>query len=241
MKFDQADFDIRCEWGQQGISQLAPISDVVIIVDALSFSTSVDIATSRGAIAFPYQWRDGSTQAFADSMDAELAQKRGEGKYSLSPASLLEIPRGTRLVLPSPNGSSLSLATGETPTIAGCLRNAKAVASAAMRYGQKIAVIPAGERWSDCSLRPALEDWIGAGAVLSYLEGRFSPEAKLAVATYQNMRLDLEHLIKQCGSGQELINQGFEQDVHLALQLNTSDCVPTLVNGSYINRAGKEE
>jgi 2-phosphosulfolactate phosphatase len=55
MNFDQAVFDVRCEWGQQGILQLAPISDVVIIVDVLSFSTCVDIATSRGAIAFPYQ------------------------------------------------------------------------------------------------------------------------------------------------------------------------------------------
>ncbi|NER84514.1 MAG: hypothetical protein F6K42_34335, partial [Leptolyngbya sp. SIO1D8] len=140
MKFDQADFDIRCEWGQQGILQLAPISDVVVIVDVLSFSTCVDIVTSRGAISFPYQWRDESAQAFANSMDAELATKRGEGRYSLSPASLLSIPHGTRLVLPSPNGSTLSLATDATPTITGCLRNAQAVASAAMRHGSKIAV-----------------------------------------------------------------------------------------------------
>jgi 2-phosphosulfolactate phosphatase len=241
MKFDQADFDVRCEWGQQGVLQLAPISDVVVIVDVLSFSTCVDIVTSRGAIAFPYQWRDESAQAFADSMDAELAQKRGEGRYSLSPASLLSILAGIRLVLPSPNGSTLSLATGETPTIAGCLRNAQAVALAAMTYGRKIAVIPAGERWRDRSLRPSLEDWMGAGAILSYLTGRLSPEAELAIAAYENMRPNRERLIKHCGSGQELIGQGFEQDVDLAMQLNTSDCVPTLVNGSYLNRARKED
>ncbi|MEO1146213.1 MAG: hypothetical protein AAFY26_11535 [Cyanobacteria bacterium J06638_22] len=94
-------------------------------------------------------------------MAAELATKQGTGKYSLSPASLLSIPQGTRLVLPSPNGSTLSLATGATLTIVGCLRNARAVASAARRYGSKITVIPAGERWSDRSLRPALEDWMG--------------------------------------------------------------------------------
>jgi hypothetical protein len=28
---DQAEFDIRCEWGPQGVEMLAPISDVVII------------------------------------------------------------------------------------------------------------------------------------------------------------------------------------------------------------------
>ncbi|NER84363.1 MAG: 2-phosphosulfolactate phosphatase, partial [Leptolyngbya sp. SIO1D8] len=137
--------------------------------------------------------------------------------------------------VPSPNGSTLSLATDATPTITGCLRNAQAVASAAMRHGSKIAVIPAGERWTDGSLRPAIEDWMGAGAILSYLEGRLSPDAELAVATYQSMRPSLERLIQQCGSGQELIEQGFEQDVELALQLNVSDCVPTLTEGAYIN------
>lgn len=241
MKFDQAKFDVRCEWGLQGVLQLAPISDVVIIVDVLSFSTCVDIVVGQGAIAFPYQWRDESASAFAQSMDAALAAKRGKGKYSLSPASLLSIPQGTRLVLPSPNGSTLSLATGATPTIAGCLRNAKAVALAAMSYGSKIAVIPAGERWGDHTLRPALEDLMGAGVVLSYLTGSLSPEAQLAVTAYQSMRQNLDLLIKQCGSGQELIEQGFERDVDLALQLNVSDGVPTLVKGSYINRAKKED
>lgn len=235
MKFDQADFDVRCEWGLQGVLQLAPISDVVIIVDVLSFSTCMDIAVGRGAIAFPYQWRDESAHSFAQSMDAELATKRGRGKYSLSPVSLMSIPQGTRLVLPSPNGSTLSLATGATPTIAGCLRNAEAVALAAMGYGPKIAVIPAGERWGDRSLRLALEDLMGAGAILSYLTGSLSPEAKLAVAAYQNLRPNLERLIKQCGSGQELIEQGFEQDVDLALQLNISGCIPTLTAGAYLN------
>ena len=54
MTFDQADFDVRREWGEQGVRQLAPISDVVIIIDVLSFSTCIDIATGRGAIAFPH-------------------------------------------------------------------------------------------------------------------------------------------------------------------------------------------
>lgn len=41
MIYDQSEFDLRCEWGAQGVSQLASISDVVIIVDVLSFSTCV--------------------------------------------------------------------------------------------------------------------------------------------------------------------------------------------------------
>ncbi|MDZ8025712.1 MAG: 2-phosphosulfolactate phosphatase [Nostoc sp. DedQUE11] len=175
MIYDQSEFNLRCEWGAQGVSQLASISDVVIIVDVLSFSTCVEIATNNGAIIFPYAYKDESVIDYAKSLQAELASHRQRWTitgYSLSPKSLEQIPAGTRLVLPSPNGSFLTLHTGNTPTLAGCLRNCQAVAQFAQKYGNKIAVIPAGERWKDDgSLRPAFEDLIGAGAILSYLRG----------------------------------------------------------------------
>ena len=233
MTFTQSQFDIRCEWGQNGVKQLVPISDVVIIIDILSFSTCIDIAASRGATVFPYQWKDDSASRFAKSMNAQLAQKRGGNGYSLSPASLTQISRDTLLVLPSPNGSSLSLATGTTPTLAGCLRNCRAVALAAMGYGSKIAVIPAGERWEDGSLRPAFEDLVGAGAIISHLTGSLSPEAQAAASMFQSAKPNLKTLLKQCGSGKELIERGFERDVDLAAELDVSECVPVLVDGAY--------
>ncbi|MEM6868811.1 MAG: 2-phosphosulfolactate phosphatase [Cyanobacteria bacterium P01_C01_bin.121] len=140
-------------------------------------------------------------------------------------------------MLPSPNGSTLSLATAETPTFAGCLRNCRAVALAAMTYGNRIAVIPAGEKWPDGSLRPSFEDFIGAGAVISYLKGELSPEARLASEAFHGIRESLGDLIKHCGSGKELMMQGYEQDIDLASEVNVSDCVPTLVKGAYINNA----
>lgn len=240
MIYDQSEFDLRCEWGAQGIAQLAPISDVVVIVDVLSFSTCVEIATNNGAIIFPYAMRDESVIDYAKSVQAELASHRQRWTttgYSLSPVSVAEIPAGTRLVLPSPNGSFLTLHTGSIPTLAGCLRNCEAVAQFAHKCGNKIAVIPAGERWKqDDSLRPAFEDLIGAGAILSYLRGSLSPEAQTAVVAFDAFKNDLVGYLKKCSSGKELIAKGFEPDVELAAAYNVSNCVPLFVENAYVKQ-----
>lgn len=52
--FDRASYDIRCEWGEGALRGLAPLSDVIAIVDVLSFSTAVDIATGCGAEVLPF-------------------------------------------------------------------------------------------------------------------------------------------------------------------------------------------
>ena len=235
MIFDQQEFDIRCEWGAHGIAALAPISDVIIIIDVLRFSTSVEVAVTQGAVVFPYRWRDDTAQAYAVSVGAILADpRRHPSRYSLSPASLTGIPTGTRLVLPSPNGATLTLAAQPTPVLAGCLRNAGAVAAVARTYGRKIAVIPAGERWKDDgSLRPALEDLIGAGAIISHLDGWQSPEARVALAAFRAVEAELDQALRQCSSGKELLEWGFVTDVMLAAQLNVSTCAPVLVNDAY--------
>lgn len=237
MLFDQSEFELRCEWGEQGVAKLAPISDVVVIVDVLSFSTCVEIATNNGAIVFPYRWKDESAIDYAKSMNAELAsrQRTSNKGYSLAPSSMTNIPAGTRLVLPSPNGASLTLRTGQTPTLAGCLRNCEAVADYVQSYGSKISVIPAGEKWEDGTLRPAIEDLVGAGAILSYLNGRQSPEAEVAVAAFNSVKDNLLAALRRCSSGKELIARGFTADVELAAAINTSRCVPLLRHNAYVN------
>ena len=236
MIYDQKEFDVRCEWGLNGLQELAPISDVVIIVDVLSFSTAVDMAVSRGAFVYPYKWKDGTASEFSRSIQAVLAEARkGSNEFSLSPKSLAGITSGTKLVLPSPNGSTLSLSTGKVPTLAGCLRNADTIALAAMTYGKRIAVVPAGERWSDGTFRPAFEDIVGAGAIISKLKLSRSPEAEIAFATYEAVKSKLAQYLMQCSSGKELISRGFGNDVTVASELNVSKAVPTLKDSAYVN------
>ena len=212
---------------------------VLVIVDVLSFSTAVDIAVGRGATIVPFPLGSGEADAIAARhAGAVLAspKRAAGGQYSLSPASLKTIPAGTKLLLPSPNGSRLSLMGGSASMFAGCLRNAKAVAAAALAVaeGGDVVVIPAGERWrSDESLRPAIEDLIGAGAILAALGLPLSPEAQVARDAFASAKAALEQTIRQSISGRELIDAGFAQDVELAIELDVSSAAPRLRDGNY--------
>jgi 2-phosphosulfolactate phosphatase len=232
--FDQRSATRRCDWGPEAAVQLAP-ADVVIVVDVLSFSTCVDVAVGRGASVFPFPMKDATAESFAREHDAVLARAREAGGYSLSPASFREAPRGFRCVLPSPNGATTALraaATGAT-VLAGCLRNATAVARAAQRMGTTVTVCPAGERWPDGSLRPAIEDWLGAGAILAQLGGEPSPEARAAIAAWNGVTSLLD-VLAECGSGQELIGRGYPMDVELAAEYDASETVARLRDGAFI-------
>jgi 2-phosphosulfolactate phosphatase len=234
--YDQSAYDIRCEWGLVGIAHLAGAASAVVIVDVLSFTTAVDVAVSRRAIVYPYRWdgRDSDTlQEFARANGAVAAgSRRGDG-YTLSPASLTNIDPGTRLVLPSPNGATLTLAVEGPPVFAGCLRNATAVANAVECYGPGVLLVPAGERWPDGTLRPSIEDLIGAGAIISRLPGTMSPEALTALAAFKSFEAVLLETLRESVSGRELIERGFSEDVELAADLDSSDTAPLLVDGAY--------
>lgn len=236
MIYNQHEFDIRLEWGMGAIEMLAPICDVIIIVDILSFSTCVSIATQNGAIVYPYRWKDESAIAYAENIGAELAdlKRKFTDGFSLSPTSLLNIPAHHKLVLASPNGATLSLATQPTPTLCGSLRKAKAVAIKAQTYGRKIGIIATGEQWPDGSIRVAFEDLLGAGAIISYLPGTLSPESKTGLILFEHLQATLYEELKKCSSGKELIARGFEKDIILAADFNISNTVPVLQNNAYV-------
>lgn len=237
--FDQATAACRCEWGLVGLESLAP-ADVVIVVDVLSFSTCVDVAVGRGVAILPYRWKDASAESFAASELAELARPRGQGRYSLSPASFQDAPPGTRCVLPSPNGATLSLRAAETgaAVLAGCLRNAAAVAKAAQALGVTFNLCPAGERWSDGTLRFAVEDWLAAGAILRHLPGRRSSEAEAAVAAFERRQGTILEALMASSSGRELIELSFQIDIECAARVEASARVPRLVGNSFVDVSG---
>ena len=129
-----------------------------------------------------------------------------------------------RLVLPSPNGSTIAFALAESgaQVVGACLRNAGAVArwlAPRVADGASVVVVPAGERWYDDTLRPAVEDLWGAGAVIAALTRRLeagaaSPEARMAVAAWHAAVLPADLL--DCAGGIELAEAGFVADVEIA-------------------------
>ncbi|WP_432477831.1 2-phosphosulfolactate phosphatase [Nocardioides sp. GXQ0305] len=235
---------VRVEWGPTGAAAVTREADVAVVVDVLSFSTTVTIALGRGITVHPFRWRDERAVELARELDANLALQRQDarlrpGSVSLSPQSLQRSTGIERLVLPSPNGSTIcaSLADHGATVVAGCLRNAGAVSAYLadeLARGATVAVVPAGERWPDGSLRPAVEDLWGAGAVLAEVDpALLSPEAEVARLAYEGFReRPLEHLLS-CASGRGLVDRGFEPDVVLAGRLDTTDLVPRLEGGAF--------
>jgi len=233
----QDQYDVRFDWGPLAAS--AVTTGVCVVVDVLRFTTAVEAAVGRGVIVYPYRWRDATAGAFAASVDARLADAPDSTGPSLSPVSLRQLEAGSALVLPSPNGSTcarLAADAGAT-VVAGCLRNAAAVGAWAARVDGPVTVIACGEKWPDGSLRPSLEDLLGAGAVLAAISGVASPEARAATAVFHDAAGRLPQALSDCASGRELDSKGWRVDVEYAAQLNVSSTVPVLRRGAFSDDA----
>ena len=142
-------------------------------------------------------------------------------------------------------GAGAGVAAGAgVSVVAGCLRNAAAVGRYLRGRGSAgpVTVIAAGERWPDGSLRPALEDLLGAGAILAALRGSdagsaspgagspgaaLSPEAEAACACFEGTA-DVAAAVAGSVSGRELIDGGFGDDVAIAVETDACCLVPVL-------------
>jgi 2-phosphosulfolactate phosphatase len=267
---------VRLEWGPTGAEALTRYAVqsgagvTAVVIDVLSFTTCVSVAADAGITVHPYRWNDDSAGAHAERLGATLAMARSQARatasgdpahsrapISLSPKSIRDASGVTDLVLPSPNGSTISqlLADAGADVIAASLRNRTAVAAWIVRQmvaarGRHPAVIlvPAGERWPDDSLRPAIEDLWGAGAVIAAIVQRLehqagplllSPEAGAAMAAWlfvEGGGGDVDAVrtaLSRTASGRELIDRGWPDDVSIAAELDTSTAVPRLREGAF--------
>lgn len=256
--WDQRGSRVRLEWGVAAADAVAEHA-ICVVVDVLSFTTTLSVAADRRVVVHPYRWKDGSARALADELGATLAVGRsavgrsavgrgeagrgatGPGEVSLSPATVRAASGLHTLVLPSPNGSTIAhvLASRGASVVGACLRNRTAVARhlverLATNPGTAVALVPAGERWPDGSLRPAVEDLWGAGSVVAAMldlgvdHAAVSEEAWAAAAAYRLVEGRVGAALLACSSGRELTDLGYAGDVAIAAELDTSEVVPVL-------------
>ena len=203
--FDQSTYQVRLEWGVDGLARLAP-AEIVVVVDVLRFSTTVIDAVQRGE------------------------------RYRLDAAAHAV----------SINGAAVAAAAADAGALVllGALTNASAVAAAALTEQQRrgartsIAVIAAGELGSvDARLRFAVEDQLGAGAVVDALGvlgiDHTSPDAAVAAESFRALRRAAKHLLTASGSGLELIERGRRDEVLAAAAVDAASLVPVLRDGVF--------
>ncbi len=175
-------------WGIAGARALAADCDVVVLVDVLSFTTSVSVAVSGGATVRARGTDEGATIA------AEFA-----GPF----------------------------------LIAASLRNATAVAKWLHERGGRVGVVAAGERDDAGGWRPAYEDAVGAGAVLSQLGASSSPQVAAAISAFREAEPQLRERLLSCRSGAVLVAAGQDADVVAAAELDADNAVPLWQNGAF--------
>lgn len=238
--FSQRPYRCRFEWGRHGAREAAARGDVLVVVDTLSFSTAAVTAVHRGAVIYPCAV-DEDPAEIARNIGGEVAVHRrdvpGLGRFSLSPATYVDVQPGTRIVLPSPNGATCSRYARDVPYLfVGALINARAVAAAVSKVMQtsnlSVTVVACGERWrpatEDGEMRVAVEDFLAAGAILTYLAHAKSPEASVCEAAFTGSEGALAEILWDCVSGRVLREAGYPEDVLAACSLNLYDSVPIM-------------
>lgn len=140
-------------------------------------------------------------------------------------------------------------ARGGAVVLRGSLANADAVAQACLALQHErsartsVALIAVGARDphdddGDAPLRFAVEDLLGAGAVIAALSARgtdhTSPEAAAACEAAVGLRRAVGNLVSASGTGRELAASGRAAEVSAASLLDSSDAVPRWRDGAWV-------
>lgn len=232
-------------WGVDSARSAADHGHIVVIVDTLSFSTVVAHAASNGARIYPAATRDDASLISRET-GAELAVRRidvpSRGRFSLSPLTYVSATLDTRVALFSPNGGRASLAAQHAPLVlAGALVNATAVACHLAQHVVKtpvdITIVACGERMGpsgeEVEFREAVEDYLGAGAVLAALGLSKSDAAADCAAAFVMNRAHIANLLMGSFSALEFAGTTYVADVLFASRIDSLDVAPVLHSGPH--------
>lgn len=240
----------RLEWGPHGLRKLASTCEVIVVVDVLWFSTVISLVAEAGAVS---------------TLDRHHG--RGGEATAANPTELFDIALGAsrdqRLEIRDPNHAVMALAAAEygaRHVLVGCLRNARATAALIEHLAGPdagVGLVVAGERWRHQTgpLRPAVEDLLGAGAIIAALDPsaavggtRSSPEAAAARAAYLDARplmtdalmrsttARMQRELRHDDSGDDTGRDGHdsaEDLIMLASAVDVTDTAALLIDGAF--------
>ncbi|MEM8873386.1 MAG: 2-phosphosulfolactate phosphatase [Planctomycetota bacterium] len=209
--------------------QLTPrllIGRTVVIFDVLRATTSIATALANGSdhVEVHGSLDDARASTIGDGT-AVLAGEREclpPPGFDLgnSPAGFTaERVAGKRVVLTTSNGTRAILAAGSAAhRFTAAMVNARATAEAVLKLDTPITLLCAGTDGED-----ALEDWLGAGALLRHLRNEVEPESDrvLSAALLFESCVDrLPALMSATRGGRNVILAGLADDIAAACQLD---------------------
>lgn len=139
---------------------------------------------------------------------------------------------------------AVTAAAGGATVLAGGIRNASAVAHAVQAVQEdrqertSVALIAAGERDGSNDLRFAVEDHLGAGAIIAALTDlgidHTAPDAAVAAEGFRALRRALAHLVAASGSARAVADA---DAVAAAARLDAVSTVPVLRDRVFVSFA----
>src|SRR5688500_12108117 len=147
------------------------------------------------------------------------AQCRAPAGFDLgtSPGQFLASHRGAAMFMCTTNGTRALLAAREAAVLfIGAIVDASAVAAALRATGRNVTLLCAGTNGE-----VAMEDVIGAGAVLAVLDAKASNDvALMAMRLFDASRNDLRDALRQTAGGRNVIDAKLDADIDFAARLD---------------------
>jgi 2-phosphosulfolactate phosphatase len=241
---------VKIRWFSKGVLDAAKAKDLIIVVDTLRCSSTIATALELGVSAiYPVS---SVKEAFKLKETGKYANKYGNpllmGEVESikvkgfdlgnSPSELLlrSDLKGRSVLLRTSAGSQALIALSKVSkgankikAIISCILNAHAVAKfvskLALKEKKDISMVCCGFQAREF----ALEDFLGAGAIISQIHKRGlekSDEAIIASLAFENLANSLSKVLSETKSGRRLKETGQSKDIDFCSQLNKFNGVP---------------
>ena len=223
--------ELKIEWHQDGLLSALGRKEIVVIVDALRFSSTVTVAVANNYEVLP-------------------TNDKQKGQLSLSPIGYQQNEIMKSGYLYSSNGATLSQMIGISAiAYIGSFLNAVAIAkqidTQAKALHKSVSLIAAGEQptrevggqieyIATANRVFAPEDYLACGAICRYSSLRKSKEAREAEESFENSKDRLAQYLRETDSGRYLTQTGRKREIDFVSRINEYDVVPMFSRGKIV-------